>query len=238
MSDGGTVTDAASDRLVDEQVQTDVTGPIILQVDPNRNNVQLVNVNGPIIRDEVYALACDYINYRLRKAGFSWPDCPALPAEPSRYCLVMRTLGDEFERRYAEVFHDMSTTLQITPNTASSTFLSVCGELFRGNGDQIEIKWGRIVALYAFAGALAVQCVDKEMPQQVSNIAEWVTFYTQTHLSDWIASHGGWNGFVQFYENKNTDEKWPSFRKVMTGVGIACGAVGVATLAGMLVGRP
>lgn len=203
MSDGGTVTDAASDRLVDEQVQTDATGPIILQIDPNQN-FGLMNVNGPHIGDEVYLLACDYINYRLRKAGFSWPDCPTLPADPSRYCLVMRTLGDEFERRYAEVFHDMSTTLQITPDTASSTFLSVCGELFRGNGDQIEIKWGRIVALYAFAGALAVQCVDKEMPQQVSNIAEWVTFYTQTHLSDWIASHGGWVRnfciFVRFVE--------------------------------------
>jgi len=169
-----------------------------------------------------------------------------LPAEPTRCCLIMRTLCEEFERRYSELFRDMSTTLQVSPGTVRATFLGVCDELFRGSEDQLEVKWGRIVAMFTMAGALAVQCVEKgiqiglsqaENARQVSDIVDCVTLYTQTHLSNWFDSHNGWNGFVQYYEKMDNEERWSQLKKVMTGVGVAGGIVGGLALAAILAGR-
>lgn len=195
MSENGTAetTDtAAAAHGVDEQVQTDVVPNGNQFVDPNQNVHTADEIARALVVDEASVLIRDYLHCRLHQANLVWVNSPPSPIEPTRLCLVMRTLGDEFERRYADVYQNMMITLQITPTTAYPTFLSVASELFRGNGNELMIKWGRIVALYAFAGALAVHCVRLEMPEQVNNIAEWVVTFVQNNLAQWISANGGW----------------------------------------------
>lgn len=128
----------------------------------------------------------DYINYRVEKSGHTWEGCPALD-EPCKVHFTMRTLGDEFEERYHDRFDDMCDQLHVTPNTAYPTFLAVINELFVDG-----VKWGRIVALFSFGGALAVRAIENDMPELVDNIVEWVTKYLDNNLSQWIANHDGW----------------------------------------------
>ena len=169
-------------------------------------------------------LVAGYLLFRLEKQNLPWHTAPDLPT-PGKVQLTMQILGDEFEHRYNEVFQQMCNQLHITPNTARHTFVAVVNELFSDG-----VKWGRIVALFSFAGTLAVQCIEKEMPPVVDQIVDWVTNYVDNHLMSWILENDGWDGFVEFYEgraDRRNENPWPSFTKIC---GYAVGAVGVLTL--------
>ncbi|XP_002740789.2 bcl-2-like protein 2 [Saccoglossus kowalevskii] len=170
-------------------------------------------------------LVVDYIFYRLNSRGLEWPTCPRL-SPPTKVNFTMRALGDEFETRYRDVFQGMCDQLHITPSTAYPTFTAVTNELFTEG-----ITWGRVVAMYAFGGALAVQCVDREMAQYVDRVVDWITQYTDNNLSQWISENGGWNGLVHFYEGTrdNPSNSWPS-GKALFGVA----ALGLVTLGATL----
>jgi len=81
----------------------------------------------------------------------------------------------------------MCRQLHITPNNAQATFVTIVNELFSDG-----IKWGRVVALFAFSGALAVQCVQKEMPLLVDQVVDWTVAYIDGHLMSWIVQNGDW----------------------------------------------
>lgn len=100
---------------------------------------------------------------------------------------ALRDSANEFELRYSRAFNDLSSQLHITPATAYQSFESVMDEVFRDG-----VNWGRIVGLFAFGGALCVECVEKEMSPLVGRIAEWMTVYLDNHIQPWIQSQGGW----------------------------------------------
>jgi hypothetical protein len=131
-------------------------------------------------------IIADYVNHRLAKEGYDWQNCPPLPPV-NKVNRTMRLVGDEFEQRYREVFNEMCSQLHITPTTAYPTFIAVVNELFSDG-----IKWGRVVALHAFGGALAAQCIEKEMPDIVDNIIDWVATYVDQQLNAWIIENGDW----------------------------------------------
>jgi len=101
--------------------------------------------------------------------------------------VALRQSVEEFELRYTLAFSNLSSQLPVTTATAYGSFKSVMDEVFRD-----DINWGRIVGLFAFGGALCVECVDKEMSHMVPRVAEWMTTYLDDHIQPWIQSHGGW----------------------------------------------
>ncbi|KFD66493.1 hypothetical protein M514_05724, partial [Trichuris suis] len=178
-----------------------------------------------------YVISCDYIGHRLARAGFLWDDCPILP-EVNKTALCMRAMGEVFEDRYKTNFDDMSYSIRMCPSTAYPKFLAVCQELFKGG-----VRWGRLVALYSFGGCLALECVEKGMPEMVSSIADWVAMFTEEQLSNWISENGGWDGFIEFYErrrngNNRDNESWLS-----TGILVICGVICLMTVGAALVGK-
>lgn len=140
-------------------------------------------------------LVADYLNYRLTKDGYSWPNSPPLEVT-NKIHRAMRILADEFEERYTAEFSDMVQQLHITPVVAYPTFNTVAQELFSDG-----INWGRIVALFAFGGAIVIECFQKEMSHLVDSIYDWVSTYVQNHLEQWITSQGGWVGI--FFSNNS-----------------------------------
>lgn len=48
------------------------------------------------------------------------------------------------------------------------------------------------MALLAFSGSVAAQCVEKEMPFLVNQVIDWTTAYINTNLASWIHDNGGW----------------------------------------------
>lgn len=100
---------------------------------------------------------------------------------------ALRDSADEFELLFTQAFSDLSSQLDITPDTAYHSFKSVMDEVFKDG-----VNWGRVVGLFAFGGVLCVECVEKDMSELVSRIADWMTMYLDEYISPWIQSQGGW----------------------------------------------
>ncbi|XP_048878132.1 bcl-2-like protein 1 [Brienomyrus brachyistius] len=109
---------------------------------------------------------------------------------------ALRLSANEFEFRYQRAFSDLSSQLHITPATAYQSFESVMNEVFRDG-----VNWGRVVGLFAFGGALCVECVEKEMSPLVGHIVDWMTVYLDNHIQPWIQTQGGWDRFAEIFGN-------------------------------------
>ncbi|XP_008408742.1 bcl-2-like protein 1 [Poecilia reticulata] len=143
---------------------------------------------------------------------------------------VLKDAAEEFERLYTQSFKHLSLQLDITPDTAYHSFKTVLDELFKG-----EVNWGRVVAMFTFGGILCVDCVQKNMSELVSRIAEWMTTYLDEQLNPWIQSQGGWDHFANLYGQdaaaegrrfRETLNKW-----LLVGVALLTGALLVMFIA-------
>lgn len=69
-----------------------------------------------------------------------------------------------------------------------SIFVSVC----------TGVTWGKIVSLYAVAGALAVDCVRHGHPAMVHLIVDCMGEFVHKSLVSWLKKRGGWvrNSFI------------------------------------------
>lgn len=118
-------------------------------------------------------------------------------AQPRTFCppgggieavkAALRDSASEFELLFTQAFSDLSSQIDITPDTAYHSFKSVMDEVFKDG-----VNWGRIVGLFVFGGVLCVECVEKNMSEVVPRIADWMTMYLDENISNWIESQGGW----------------------------------------------
>lgn len=143
-------------------------------------------------RAETYSIyAWDYINWRIFQTKYMSPDenyfwhCPELP-DPDEYCLDFRALSYSFEKLHAQTLKEMVELLNMNPCTCyNSEFIPIANTLFV---DGI-INWGRIFALFAFCGAVALYCLEKGYILSVIWITEFLSWYCLMFLADWIEEH-------------------------------------------------
>lgn len=95
------------------------------------------------VNNQAKTLALDYIYYRLWKYGYTWYTDQEIPA-PQRPQLAMRSLGDEFEKRYEQSYGEMSSLLNITNLTTYYNFMEVCKILFSGE----DYYKGKMISFY------------------------------------------------------------------------------------------
>ncbi|XP_026163927.1 bcl-2-like protein 1 [Mastacembelus armatus] len=139
---------------------------------------------------------------------------------------ALRDSAEEFELLFTQAFSDLSSQLDITPDTAYHSFKSVMDEVFKDG-----VNWGRIVGLFAFGGVLCVECIEKNMSALVSRIADWMTMYLDEHISPWIESQGGWDCFAEIFGRDAAAEARRSQETLRRWL-----LVGVALLTGVLIG--
>lgn len=137
---------------------------------------------------------------------------------------ALRDSADEFEELFTQAFSNLSSQLDITPDTAYHSFKSVMDEVFKDG-----VNWGRIVGLFVFGGVLCVECVEKDMSNLVPRIADWMTIYLDENINSWIQSQGGWDCFAQIFgqnaaaearRSRETLKKW-----LLVGVGLLTGVL-------------
>lgn len=65
------------------------------------------------------------------------------------------------------------------------------------------VTWGKVVSLYAVAGALAVDCVRHGHPAMVHTIVDCMGEFVRKSLTSWLKRRGGWvrGTFLFFYFN-------------------------------------
>ncbi|XP_034028021.1 bcl-2-like protein 1 [Thalassophryne amazonica] len=137
---------------------------------------------------------------------------------------ALRESANEFELLYARAFSDLHNQLHITPATAYQSFENVMDEVFRDG-----VNWGRIIGLFAFGGALCVECVEREMSSLVAKIVEWMTVYLDNHIQPWIQSQGGWERFAELFgqdaaaESRRSQERFKKW--LLAGMTLVTGVV-------------
>ena len=161
------------------------------------------------------SLAEDYIWYSLLRR-FKPNELIGLPrkfldlqAPPSITLNTLRRMVTIIEVDNPDLSQLLNTTLIITPATAYSTFVHTAHVIFQ-NGT----NWGRIVAFYKFAGAVAHHLVKKQRSDMVQHVVNWTVIYIVENLLPWIREQGGWDAFVAYFPEQ-TDTR----RKTMLALG-------------------
>lgn len=170
---------------------------------PTLNTSQMSRYDKEIIEDS-FALALDYISYRLRnkfeqnKLG-GLPRQFLIPQTPtSTSSSTLRKLATIMEAEHPDLFESLCTTLGITPVSAHPTFVGVAQEIFKAG-----INWGRIVSLFTFGGVVAHHFVETQRPEMVQHILEWIVSFIADNLLAWIRENGGWVSFDLCFFFKN-----------------------------------
>lgn len=133
-------------------------------------------------------IIADYLKHRLDGLGYSWEnDGRQSNITPSPVQLAMRRLCDDFEERFRSRFQDTIHKLQISEDNACDVFCAIQNEMFSDG-----VNWGRVVALFAFAGYFAIHCFEHDMPDLVDNVVEWVASYIDNNLREWMESQNYW----------------------------------------------
>lgn len=141
------------------------------------------------------------------------------------YALRVIEMAEIVETRYISQFDDMCRRLTITQSGAYSTFLSVCGEVFRSG-----INWGRLAGFFAFGGALVDRCIEKSIPNAVEQVTDWMNSYLEENLLAWIDSKGGWEGFEQHFGPSESPSESKGYLTSGIKKIIAVGCVGAVFL--------
>lgn len=117
---------------------------------------------------------------------------------------VVRTLceiGTLLESTYPRLYNDVLQQLNFRINLG----ILMC-HMFNRVSEQIiasGISWGRIVAVYAFAGALAYDFTQAGDTRFVRNVSGWMGRFTAKRLSPWIRQNGGWKGLVRHFKEED-----------------------------------
>lgn len=102
--------------------------------------------------------------------------------------------GAELERMHPKTYANVTRQACISPTSILVSDKAVAGLLI-AIGQQMlktDINWGKIVALYAVAGGLAVDCIHQGHPEFLHGIMEGMNEILEVNLGEWVASNGGW----------------------------------------------
>lgn len=139
-------------------------------------------------------LCRDYIHSRLHLAGLGWSKAelslPTSSGTLSEVSAVLLCLGDELECMRPSVYRNVAKQLNISvavESMVTDAFLAVSMEIF-----STGITWGKVVSMYAVAGALAVDCVRQGQPATVYTIVDSLGQFVRKFLAPWLKKRGGW----------------------------------------------
>ena len=126
-----------------------------------------------------------YFNPRSRKK-----DAQSLAGCPEDVVQTLCEIGALLERSYPKLYNNVLDQLNYRVNLA----ILVCN-MFNRVSEQIVVSgvsWARIVAVYAFAGALAYDFTQTGDTRFIRSVSNWMGHFSAKRLSPWIRQNGGW----------------------------------------------
>lgn len=88
------------------------------------------------------------------------------------------------------LFRSMMKRLKINNETGYSTFVGVANELFEN--EKRNITWGRIIALFAFGGQLALYSKENKLADFGKNISLYMGKDVADMAGSFVKKNGGW----------------------------------------------
>ena len=96
------------------------------------------------------------------------------------------------EHLYPKVYAHVSRQLKVTLRTEliiCDIFRCFCRTLFKSG-----ISWPQIVALFAFASGLVLDCIREGRPEFSRTVVYCVKAFIEDNLAGWVKEQGGWVG--------------------------------------------
>lgn len=140
----------------------------------------------------------------------------------------IRRLGLELERSHPKLFHSVTSNVGIhslsSEVSAQHLQQSVARELFPSD---FRPNWGRIVALFAVSGALAMDCVRLGKPEYVMGLVDGLAHVVDRSLADWIADQGGWEALHGQFRKCKRNQLLTLFLHLVLPIAVLVTVVGI-----------
>ncbi|KAM6948139.1 bcl-2-related ovarian killer protein homolog B [Aplochiton taeniatus] len=159
------------------------------------------------------ALCRDYIHSRLSQAGLNYSselNFPRTPSSLSEVSGILLCLGDELECMRPGLYRNVARQLNISvasESLVSDALIAVATEIF-----STGITWGKVVSVYAVAGALAVDCVRQGQLAVVYTIVASLGQFVRKFLAAWLKRRGGWHEIakcvVKLEPSPGSNDSW------------------------------
>ncbi|KAG6795659.1 hypothetical protein HZU73_09047 [Apis mellifera caucasica] len=108
------------------------------------------------------------------------------------------SVGAELEKMHPNLFNRVARQIGCgsfsSEQSASEAIVDVSREMIRNS----EMTWSKVVAIYAIAGGIAVDCVRQGKPEYLPAIQRGMTDVLEEDLAAWIQANGGWVRQIRF----------------------------------------
>ncbi|XP_060811587.1 uncharacterized protein LOC132904836 isoform X2 [Bombus pascuorum] len=120
------------------------------------------------------------------------------------------SVGAELEKMHPNLFNRVARQIGCgsfsSEQSASEAIADISREMIR-NG---EMTWSKVIALYAVAGGIAVDCVRQGKPEYLPAIQRGMTDVLEEDLAAWIQANGGWSALATRYRPVTKETTWYS----------------------------
>lgn len=173
---------------------------------------RIVQLEGEKISAEILRQAktiCnEYIEAKLERDGFTSRSLsPNSPTEVtsrknSEVSHRIQEIGELLELGYPGLYMNISSQLNVS--FSNETFNNVSSEILSDG-----VNWPRIVAVYAFCGALVCECYKEGRNSFVLNMGNWMYEFAALHFVEWIKLQGGWEDALLAFPKVATSRGYP-----------------------------
>ncbi|KAM3723037.1 Distal membrane-arm assembly complex protein [Dirofilaria immitis] len=140
----------------------------------------------------------DYIQHRVHLHDSYCPRLPEIPVSDDYRFELIRTVALIFEKKHAQELTNMVTALCLNGRFTFQRYVEVV-ECFVQNDDDEpdeQLSYGRLVALIAFAGLVAIKLCDMKMFPEISMIASYTSKFLHKRIAlTWPQNKRSWESF-------------------------------------------
>lgn len=173
---------------------------------------RIVQLEGEKISAEILrqskTICNEYIEGKLERDGFTSRSLsPNSPTEVtsrknSEVSHRIQEIGELLELGYPGLYMNISSQLNVS--FSNETFNNVSSEILSDG-----VNWPRIVAVYAFCGALVCECYKEGRNSFVLNMGNWMYEFAALHFVEWIKLQGGWEDVLLAFPKVATSRGYP-----------------------------
>lgn len=178
---------------------------------------RIVQLEGEKISAEILRQAktiCnEYIEAKLERDGFTSRSLSpnslteVTSRKNSEVSHRIQEIGELLELGYPELYMNISSQLNVSfsnENAVHEAFNNVSSEILSDG-----VNWPRIVAVYAFCGALVCECYKEGRNSFVLNMGNWMYEFAALHFVEWIKLQGGWEDALLAFPKVATSRGYP-----------------------------
>ncbi|XP_014667347.1 PREDICTED: bcl-2-related ovarian killer protein-like, partial [Priapulus caudatus] len=183
-------------------------------------------------------LCCDYIKQRIKRSNVPTARKAAQAAldysGPPDVGPLVTACARDIETGHPDAYVNVCSRLGVKLNTVAAlqdVYAHLAGCLLLGN----ELTWGKVMALFALTGALAMDCVRQQRETYIGSLMEAFTEYVSTYVCPWIIAQGGWASFARQFEQENPEDDLQAIRVgSLVGAIIICGIIVIIIIIAIL----